>query len=433
MADVNLPSISELSQMQFLAPGQYQTAQQNINLANQFQNQNLHQGEANLQSTLLKNSFDAANNPISLQGNQGLADTRTAEAILKGIDAKQRQSLAPEEQEAKRAKFIKDASDDKLADLMNRTQQDMMDPNAPPEKQQAAKEAFERSSKEWSARLKAKDELKKQSEEYAAKSGIADKEIAGRADVANIMAGSREKVAGMKQKQQAGYSQALAGAKNPEHAANIAEAFAASSQDPTEIKYFQDEAARFRAAGIASKAAGAGITASGKIDIPATAATGIVTNQANPVPPVPAPTARPGSFVPGARGDIQPQAGGPTNQGERQMAGTIASPSFDSAAAQSELNSVIKDLNDPAKAKVITAGDRQRMTEYAQQLQHQINNGGNASVTRNPGTPVQAGVKPPQPTIRDDGKVNVVRPDGKAGWISKSDLDEAIKNGWKIK
>src|SRR4030095_4449589 len=65
--DVNLPSINELSQMQFLDPNAYGMAQKNIDLANQFQQQNLRTGEADLQAKTLANMYNEQLNPYKVE------------------------------------------------------------------------------------------------------------------------------------------------------------------------------------------------------------------------------------------------------------------------------------------------------------------------------------------------------------------------------
>lgn len=76
---INLPSISELGQMEFMAPLAFQQAQLQTGLANQFAQGQLSQQQQDITSSILKNLFDAQYNPKRLEELQ----TKNAAAALK--------------------------------------------------------------------------------------------------------------------------------------------------------------------------------------------------------------------------------------------------------------------------------------------------------------------------------------------------------------
>lgn len=171
MADVNLPSIPDLAQLQFLPPGLNAIAGQNINTANQFQQQNLQMGAQDLRSKQLANMFQEQNDPTKLlQGKANLEGTN-AENIVKRIEAEQRQTLAPEELEAKRAKFVKEKSDAWLEKAMNDAQQMMWSDD--PAVKAKGQSLFNNSQKEMSQRAKEKAEVDKQREALTSHEKIA--------------------------------------------------------------------------------------------------------------------------------------------------------------------------------------------------------------------------------------------------------------------
>jgi hypothetical protein len=126
MADVNLPSFSDLGQMEFMAPMAFQQAQNQIGLANQFQQQNLATGEQDLQAKTLANQFSQQANPMRLQGlgleNEGKKNANT----LSGIDARTAMALEPEAKAARRQALLTKASEDELKQLMSTAEKEYM-------------------------------------------------------------------------------------------------------------------------------------------------------------------------------------------------------------------------------------------------------------------------------------------------------------------
>lgn len=126
MADVNLPGLNELAQMEFMSPMAFQQAQDQIKLANQFQQQNLATGEQDLQTKTLANQFAEQANPMKLQQlglqNEG---TRNDNAIS-GVNARTAVALEPEAKAAKRQQLLAKASEDELNQLLAVAQKEYM-------------------------------------------------------------------------------------------------------------------------------------------------------------------------------------------------------------------------------------------------------------------------------------------------------------------
>lgn len=126
MADVNLPNFSELGQMEFMAPMAFQQAQDQIRLANQFQQQNLATGEQDLQAKTLANQFSQQANPMRLQG-MGLENEGKMNAnALSGVDARTAMALEPEARAARRQALLAKASEDELKQLMSTAEKEYM-------------------------------------------------------------------------------------------------------------------------------------------------------------------------------------------------------------------------------------------------------------------------------------------------------------------
>jgi len=126
MADVNLPSFGDLSQMEFMSPLAYQQAQNQIGLANQFQQQNLALGQQDLQTKTLANAYSEAANPLRLQG-LSLGNTSQQNAnTISSLNANDALALAPEQRAAKRQKLLQEASDADLKKLMSDAEREYM-------------------------------------------------------------------------------------------------------------------------------------------------------------------------------------------------------------------------------------------------------------------------------------------------------------------
>jgi hypothetical protein len=106
MADVNLPNFSELAQMEFMSPMAFQQANNQIGLANQFQNQNLAMGEQDLRTKALANMFSEQANPLKIQqlglNNEGMGYENTTKRVQAETDA----ALKEENIMAKRQKML---------------------------------------------------------------------------------------------------------------------------------------------------------------------------------------------------------------------------------------------------------------------------------------------------------------------------------------
>lgn len=189
MADMNMPSITDLSQLQFLPPGLNMMAGQGVQNALASQQTGLQQQGADLQRTNLQNLFDESNNPTRLaQGQANLAGT-TSENILKKIDADQRQTLAPEELAAKRQKMVTGLADDQLKEFMSHAEQNMMSED--PAIAEKAKDAYLRSAKEVSRRETAKDTQANTSLIVSGRENVAGVNADAKVDAAKLLADAK--------------------------------------------------------------------------------------------------------------------------------------------------------------------------------------------------------------------------------------------------
>lgn len=126
MADVNLPNFQELALMGGMDFGAFQQAQDQIGLANQFQQQNLRQGEEDIQAKQLANLFSQQANPMRLQG-MGLDNIGKENAnAMSGVDARTALALEPEARAAKRQALLTKASEDELKQLMSTAEKEYM-------------------------------------------------------------------------------------------------------------------------------------------------------------------------------------------------------------------------------------------------------------------------------------------------------------------
>lgn len=171
MADVALPSLTELAAMGGMDYGAYEQAQNQIGLGMNFAKQNLARGGEELKAAGLKNMFDEQANPLKVNQlglqNEGMGYENT----VKGVKARTDSELEGENKAAKRAELLKSASEDDLKRLQATAQAEMMDPD--PTVAERGKRKMDASYEEQTRRRKAADDLAK----------------------TNAIVGSREKVA----------------------------------------------------------------------------------------------------------------------------------------------------------------------------------------------------------------------------------------------
>ena len=95
--DTQLPSLTELGQAQFIDPQYFNQVQNQIGLGNQFAQQNLDKGAADLQQKTLANLYNEQLNPMLLNQQQ-LTNTLTQQKATQGaVDTDIKTSLAPQE------------------------------------------------------------------------------------------------------------------------------------------------------------------------------------------------------------------------------------------------------------------------------------------------------------------------------------------------
>lgn len=240
MADsLPLPSISELANMDQMAPGLNQLAGQN--LAMQQTNAGLQNQMAgqDLQSKTLDNLFQQQNDPTKLLQNQATMQGTTADNILKNINNKIAGSTVDEATEAKRQKFLADASDDKLNSMLSDAITKLSSPNTSPADQATAQHVFDNSKAELAKRSASDYQLKN-----------TDTMMNGRKDIAALAANAKIQVGegnnatsisvqGLRNQSQMDKLQAAAkgGKQNLENLITSEMQAAASATDPAEREY----------------------------------------------------------------------------------------------------------------------------------------------------------------------------------------------------
>lgn len=159
MAGMNMPSIAELGQMEFMAPAAFQQANQQIGLANQFAQQGLQGGEMDLKSKMLSNMFAEQANPLKIQG-LGLDNTMSQlKNDILGIDSRVSAATEEEQKLAKKAKFLAEADEGTLKQVMARGEAMSLHPD--PKVKARGDQMLQDSWAEQQRRQKAKDELEK--------------------------------------------------------------------------------------------------------------------------------------------------------------------------------------------------------------------------------------------------------------------------------
>lgn len=366
MADVNFPQMSQLSQIEFMSPALAQQAMGQLDLAKQFSQQNLAQGEQDLQTKTLNNLFQVQNDPLKLQKSQLEIEGTTADNVIKKIEAAQRATLAPEELEAKRAKLVKEWSDSKLEKAMNDAQEMMWSDD--PKLQEKGKSLYANSFKEISARAKAKDEMAKQESENASRERIAAGNNAATLGAARISADARSEAARLKA--QGGGAASIwnaiqMGKMTPEKAAISAFAMAQIEQDPEEAQRLMTIAQTAERMVMNKAQAGADARQAGQLDLEAYSK-GKLPTKGSQLTPAIQPTAPRG--VSGPVG-VAPEAG--------------VSGSFDLGPNNERLNQTIRAIQ--------SIKDPQERANAATALQNQLN-GGNRAPAPQPAAPAASGL-----------------------------------------
>lgn len=375
MADVNLPSISELGQMDFLPSAQFQQANNQINLANMFQQQNLATGQEDLLTKQLANQLTQQTNPLKTQ-RMGLENTGLDIAnTIKNVEARTKQALEPDDINAQRQKMLTELDDDKLKQFASRASWEMMQDD--PKLQASGLRKIMASKAEFDRRNKQSDVLEKVAAEGANSANVANIHAGASRDVANINSDARRAVAETKAKGVQDFDQALAQGKfkTLESALTYATMQAQFAQNPDEQATWTNRARQLETLTQNKALAGS----AGKID--PGAATGLPTIQTRSG--FATPTAQPG--VQGAF-DL-----GPNNE---RLAGVVE--------------------------KIRAIPDPQERANAAKALENQVN-----------GKAPQAGATPSAQVQAPAGKVAVISPDGKKGFIPADQLEAATKQGYK--
>lgn len=258
MADVNLPSFGELGQMEFMSPMAFQQAQNQIGLANQFQQQNLGLGAQDLQAKTLANQFSEQANPMRLQGLGLDNEAKTNANVLGGIDARTAAALEPEAKAAKRQALLAKASEDELKQLLSTAEKEYMSDD--PLVSKRGENKLLHTKAELTRRNSAADALERaQAQAEARLQGIqmAQEGQSGRTAATNA---SRESIAAgnISAKERALQAKAQGNPKTAEAAAVKYQMEADMEEDPTEKARLAQLAKQYGAYSMALKNAQAG-------------------------------------------------------------------------------------------------------------------------------------------------------------------------------
>lgn len=251
---VNLPSLTELQNAQFVDPMFFGQVQNQIGLGNQFAQQGLEKGAADLQQQVLANLFAEQNNPQRVEQqrlqNEGLGYDNQS----KGVQARTDVELEGESKVAKRAKLLASASDDDLKRLQAQAEAEMLNPD--PAVQARGQKKLEGSWQELQRRAKAADSLKQAEAAAGGKLAVARIQQEG-ANERNIR-DNETRLRNQQSKDQAALQKANGSAPNAEKAAVRAQLLADEADDEQTRAYYLDQARRLSAYSMALKNASAG-------------------------------------------------------------------------------------------------------------------------------------------------------------------------------
>lgn len=233
MADVNLPSFSELGQMEFMSPMAFQQAQNQMGLANQFQQQNLAMGQEDLRAKALANMFSEQSNPLKINKlgleNEGMGYENT----VKQVEADTAAALKEENIMAKRQKMLAELDENKLKQFMSRAEMEMMSDD--PKLQASGQKKIMMSKAELDRRNKQQDELAKIAAQGQNSLAVANVGAAATRYSADKNAASRQALAAAKGQGASDIYTALrTGKMTPDKAAIAAYALSEVESDPVE-------------------------------------------------------------------------------------------------------------------------------------------------------------------------------------------------------
>jgi hypothetical protein len=231
MADVNLPDFKDLASMEFMSPMAFQQANNQIGLANQFQQQNLAMGEADLRTKALANMFAEQANPLKVQQlgltNEGMGFENTT----KRVQAETDEALKEENIMAKRQKMLADLDENKLKQFMSRAEMEMMSDD--PKLQASGQKKIMMSRSELERRNKHADEMEKVKQQGANSLAVANVGAGATLGAARIGADSRIQAATAKAKGVMDFDSAVAAGKiTPDKALVYAAVQAQNADNP---------------------------------------------------------------------------------------------------------------------------------------------------------------------------------------------------------
>lgn len=233
MADVNLPDFRELAQMEFMSPMAFQQANNQIGLANQFQQQNLAMGNEDLRTKALANMFSEQANPMRLNKmgleNEGMGYENT----VKQVEADTAAALKEENIMAKRQKMLADLDENKLKQFMSRAEMEMMSDD--PKLQASGQKKIMMSRAELERRNAQANDLEKIAAQGKNSLAVANVGAGATLGAARIGAASRQALAAAKGQGASDIYTALrTGKMTPDKAAIAAYALSEVESDPVE-------------------------------------------------------------------------------------------------------------------------------------------------------------------------------------------------------
>ncbi len=398
---VQLPSLNELAQMEFMSPMAFQQAQNQIGLGTQFAQQGLEQGAADLQAKSLANMFAEQANPLKVQQlglqNEGMGYENT----VKGVEARTQSELEEESKAAKRATLLEQASESELAQLTAKAQAMLMRTDQP-ELQAKGQKMLDASWAEQQRRNKAADELEKTKTIVGGRKVVAEINAASRKDSAQITADAK----------------AAKGASATDFDALILK-YAKNPVAQAELRISRAEmkAAQGDAAGAARElqlAAEARARAAEDVTNRGLATPGVDVATVANLPPSERPAAKApvGTVGPTGQQPAPQRPSGPTNTSERSMAASVAdtvripNPQEEIRRQQALIDS-----------GALSPADKAVAQQYIADVKKKYNLDGQKAAT--PAVP--------------QGRVAVVDANGKAFSIPEGQLEQALKQGYKRK
>lgn len=394
MAGLNMPGYMDYGAMMGMNPQAYGQAMDQVGLAQQFQNQNLLQEEQNTLANMMKNDQSRVMNPMLADQQRMTNEGLGLDNITKGVTSRITAQTEDEAKKARRAKLLAEADEDTLKQIMAQGQALSLRTDDPVLKEKGDRMLQDTWGEQQKRQRAKEEEAKARIGAEGRLEGIRYAQEAATGRTQMTIEGQNQRAA---QKAQKGATDIMgavnSGKMTYEKAATSFEVMASMEEDPARAAAFSDLARKFAQANISQKSALAGTK-------PDLSKLGIETNL------VQLGVGGPATRVPGAT--AAPSGGG--TQTERQMLQSTEEPmGLDPKAAQREISTINRDLNDPSKK--LTPQERQLLTEQVRTLQGQLTRAGGSAPAR-PSAPAV----PASGEVRGGYRFKGGNPADKANW-----------------